>query len=340
MVAVANGCPMVGRNGHRPLPGSSACLVVGPAAPRQCVSGGEPLAALLEHISPEKRALRARTPAALGYLELRSWLPFGPGPADVAAFLLGERATAAWGTFRDRFGLELVVTGGSAALGLFPHARVDRLPRAIPPAAALDICEFCLLAQAAEGSYADGCLVSCLLAPTGAVVTVQVPSGAPLAETLAATEDVRRVLAAEGPGVRLWDALTGVEVPASDRAARRLRALVMAPVPYRPRAANSFLFPFPFFRRRLEMQPVALADPGGPLTPCCNCLACAEWCPARVRPSHLYHHLRRGERADAEALGLMTCVGCGWCTTVCPSGLPLAQTLAAGQDAVRAEEAP
>ena len=382
-----------GMVGGRPGFGRGVGIAAGPAVPRLAVALEETLPVVLDRISPLKKALRAGVPAGVGFLDLRPLQPFGPTPMELAEFLLGRRVQTALDLFRDRFRQRLLVTGAQRAeRDLLPGAEFGTLPRSVPRGAALDLCEFCLLVQAAEGSFLDGCLVSCFIVPAESVVTVRVPAGSLLGESLAAHASFREALGAApsaanspilfggvgrlpvasqacdrsrvpapptylpigsrgcgqevssigaAPDLRLREALTGNEIPASARAAQRLLALTVSAGPYRPQATPSFFFPFPFFARRLAMQPGAPANAAKePATPCCNCLACARWCPAGIRPSHLYHHLRRGQRADAEGLGLMACMRCNWCTAVCPAHLPLAETLAAAQDAVQAEETP
>ena len=65
--------------------------------------------------------------------------------------------------------------------------------------------------------------------------------------------------------------------------------------------------------------------------PCIHCGACANVCPAGIRPHHLFRALAQSDTADALNEGLNSCVQCGLCAFVCPSRIPLAETFAAAQ---------
>lgn len=73
-----------------------------------------------------------------------------------------------------------------------------------------------------------------------------------------------------------------------------------------------------------------------PQLPCIRCGDCIPACPAGLQPQALWFAVRMDADAHALALQLDDCSACGACDLACPSQLPLAATLAARRDQLRA----
>ena len=80
---------------------------------------------------------------------------------------------------------------------------------------------------------------------------------------------------------------------------------------------------------RIENRKTALSS-----APCIRCHWCASGCPRALQPQELWSYAREGHRIPA-ALRLMDCIGCGVCDALCPSHLPLTQTLIQAQQEVQ-----
>ena len=57
--------------------------------------------------------------------------------------------------------------------------------------------------------------------------------------------------------------------------------------------------------------------------PCVHCGRCVDACPMYLLPCYLYDYARLGLTAECMNLNIRDCIGCGTCTAVCPSGIPL-----------------
>jgi electron transport complex protein RnfC len=66
--------------------------------------------------------------------------------------------------------------------------------------------------------------------------------------------------------------------------------------------------------------------------PCLRCGRCLDACPWGLVPVRLHQLAGCGALARASAEGLGECTGCGCCSYVCPSRLPLAASLRAARD--------
>ena len=64
-----------------------------------------------------------------------------------------------------------------------------------------------------------------------------------------------------------------------------------------------------------------------PATACIHCSNCISSCPVRLHPIMIYNAITKGEFDKAGKLYLNDCIGCGTCSYVCPSRLPLASTI-------------
>ena len=59
---------------------------------------------------------------------------------------------------------------------------------------------------------------------------------------------------------------------------------------------------------------------------CIRCGSCVKSCPVGLEPLNLYKLLRQDNVVQARNDGLDFCIGCGICSFVCPSRLPLVET--------------
>lgn len=73
---------------------------------------------------------------------------------------------------------------------------------------------------------------------------------------------------------------------------------------------------------------VTVLDPSKPPQPetCISCGWCVEICPTGLRPNWLWDRCRRQTDQTNLAQWLQWCIDCGLCSHACPSSLPLAQT--------------
>lgn len=67
------------------------------------------------------------------------------------------------------------------------------------------------------------------------------------------------------------------------------------------------------------------AEIGQPrVSPCIRCATCVRACPVGLLPLEMAARIRAGELNAAVDIGLKDCIGCGSCSYVCPSHIPLA----------------
>jgi len=78
------------------------------------------------------------------------------------------------------------------------------------------------------------------------------------------------------------------------------------------------------------------AEPG----PCIRCASCVGACPIELMPLDMASFIRAGDLDAALRIGLKDCIGCGTCSYVCPSQIPLVQFFnhAKGELAARERE--
>jgi len=86
----------------------------------------------------------------------------------------------------------------------------------------------------------------------------------------------------------------------------------------------------------LSPAEVGEAEPG----PCIRCASCVDACPIDLMPLDMAALIRAGDAEGALAIGLKDCIGCGTCSYVCPSHIPLVQFFnhAKGELAARERE--
>lgn len=72
--------------------------------------------------------------------------------------------------------------------------------------------------------------------------------------------------------------------------------------------------------------------------PCIRCGDCAEVCPMRLLPQHLYWHSRAHDLATLQQYHLLDCTECGCCAYVCPSRIPLVQFFRSAKGSIHLQE--
>ena len=65
--------------------------------------------------------------------------------------------------------------------------------------------------------------------------------------------------------------------------------------------------------------------------PCIRCGRCIETCPMLLKPLYLYSNIVMDKNKDNTSLGITNCIECGCCSYVCPSKIPLTQTIKTGK---------
>jgi Na+-translocating ferredoxin:NAD+ oxidoreductase subunit C len=74
---------------------------------------------------------------------------------------------------------------------------------------------------------------------------------------------------------------------------------------------------------------IHISPPEFPINPdpCIRSGWCMDACPTLVQPAHLLEAAQRQDRRMAEHAGIDACIECGLCTYVCPSRLPILQSI-------------
>ncbi len=68
--------------------------------------------------------------------------------------------------------------------------------------------------------------------------------------------------------------------------------------------------------------------------PCVRCARCVRACPMGLLPLEMAAQIRSGDLKKANQLGLHDCVGCGACSYICPSSIPLTHLFNFGKGAL------
>jgi len=66
-------------------------------------------------------------------------------------------------------------------------------------------------------------------------------------------------------------------------------------------------------------------------TACIHCSKCISACPVKLHPIMIYNAIMTANMEKAEKLWNKDCIGCGTCSYVCPSRIPLASTIMASK---------
>jgi electron transport complex protein RnfC len=85
----------------------------------------------------------------------------------------------------------------------------------------------------------------------------------------------------------------------------------------------------------LTAEESAGTEPAGP---CIRCASCVGACPIGLMPLEMAAHIRNGDPGGALALGLRDCIGCGTCSYVCPSRIPLVHYFNHGKGELAAQD--
>jgi len=293
---------------------------------REDVGTDAGLVDVLGFLSPRKRAFRSGRSGERVVLDLEARSPFGPTATQVADLVFPEGLEAGVAAVQGRFSVPVVVKeAGRSAFSKSEDAR----------SLEVDVYEFCQLASAARtGTIAAAALVSIFLDPDS-VYALHVPKGRLLGDVLESVPAVHARLSGQRDA-GLFHPVKRVILGRDEPCGERADLVCVMSGGYDLLADASWLRPFPFFSRALRMGAAPVQSDGA--SPCINCLACAKYCPSRIRPSLIHHSLSAGDREEAAALGMDRCVQCGWCSYLCPSRLPLYEQIANATAEMAAEK--
>jgi len=254
--------------------------------------------------------------------------PFGPDPEVLLAQFLPDFFTTL-SLIVERLGLEgALVLGYAADYSDMPKIRFSKKMYAEDRGKLiLNLHEFLQLSLAvAKGLHSGSRFVSVFISEADKFCFFT--SGQTELGRLCESEPLIAAKIKKNPGCVLCNPLTGESYRPEDRIEDKNIELVCL---VRSGQSISFgrggLFSFPFFRKKLHMQ--IIPGRGRSVHPCQNCLGCVRYCPAGLHPAYLYHYLINGGHEEARTLDLTSCTGCGRCSMVCPSNLPLTGTITA-----------
>jgi electron transport complex protein RnfC len=72
--------------------------------------------------------------------------------------------------------------------------------------------------------------------------------------------------------------------------------------------------------------------------PCIRCARCVEACPMDLLPTTIAGYARRDMAVEAEDYRALDCIECGCCSYICPSSIPLVQTIRYGKANIMAQK--
>jgi len=255
--------------------------------------------------------------------------PFGVSPEVLAGFLFDDIGE------EFRFALERFDLGDITVTGLPEFSKVDvrgvfyrAEPEAGQPGIRLDLLEFRRLISAVrEGKVSSGLLLNIFKDP-GNVYSFFVPEGITLGRLFESRPEL-----SSGD---LYEPYTGkILGPGDELYGPAEHALVYSDSKYTASPGGSNFFAFPWFNSRIAMRKTGRFE--NTEQPCVNCLVCGDHCPADLSPSILYHQIIKGGLHDTPALDLFACTGCGLCSFVCPSSLPLCDEITGAIDKLNEE---
>ena len=251
--------------------------------------------------------------------------PFGPSVGQLIAEL-GFDPDQSIADLRDRQEITVtVIEQGGASRKRLSGVRYRQRRPTDPDATVVSPFELALLHQAlTTGAFPSAVLVSCLVTPE-CIYSFLAPRGTSLGSILR-SEAILADYVAEQAVTTLLHPISGRAYSLDDPCSAFTDVLCPAACGFSLQPKPSFLLGFPFFNRLLSMRPCS--SPDGIDQPCSNCLACVRYCPSNLHPAFLHHHLQADELRAAEGLGLARCTQCGHCSYVCPSGIPLTETIA------------
>lgn len=130
--------------------------------------------------------------------------------------------------------------------------------------------------------------------PKNLLVKIGTPLSSILSQSNVDTTDLRQVIVG---GVMMGDSIPTIEAPITKR--------------------TSSIIVFSKSKHKKELKTLA----------CIHCSNCISSCPVRLHPILIYNAVIKGNLDKAEKLWAKDCIACGICSYVCPSNLPLANTI-------------
>jgi len=278
---------------------------------------------------PEKKAWFEKQYTGRMIISALPHAPFGVAPDVLAGFFFDD-LEAALRLIMERFDLGRITVVGlpefseKQVKGVEYSDKISKRERGIR----LDLFEFSRLVSAVrDGTVSSGILISIFRDP-GSVHSFFVPEGTTLNQTFNSDQNL-----ASG---ELYEPYSGKVFSPDDEISRASeQALVFTDSEYMASPGSGPFVAFPWFNRKIAMRKVERAEKSE--LPCSNCLSCGDHCPADLSPSILYHQIIKGGLHDTPALDLFACTGCGLCSFVCPSGLPLCDEITDAIDRLNEE---
>jgi len=304
---------------------SATCLQTPLPVPSGEVDSGLPLPELLSTIVPEKACYwQGRDPRKL-LVDFTPHAPFGPSVGQLIAELgFDPDQSIADLCHRPEVSVTVIEQAGASRKRLPGVGYRQRRPTD-PDVTVVSPFELALLHQAlTTGAFPSAVLVSCLITPE-CVYSFVAPRGTSLGSILRSETAIAEHMASQAV-TTLVHPISGRAYSLDDPCSAFTDVLCPADCGFSLQPKPSLLLGFPFFNRLLSMRPCSDLD--GIDQPCSNCLACVRYCPSNLHPAFLHHHLQADELTAAKGLGLARCTQCGNCSYVCPSGIPLTDTIA------------
>ena len=279
---------------------------------------------LLQEIIPEKKAYFAECTEKNITLSLLPDAPFMPDPLVQAEFLFGNFKKALEDLLENDLFREIEV------LGLPPGRHFEAPGLAFrntsiygkTETALLNLMEFSRLYESiTRRQFEDRRMVSLWEDPSR-VWAACVPAGMELKEFIPKLTGLKEE---ELEKRKIHHPMTGQIFSPSDKVSGRTGNLCISQDHWELQSASAFFFAFPQFNRQLKwMQTETPNENSSNQGPCSNCLSCVKICPADIYPNLLYHYLVADQEDEAEKFKVRACIGCGFCSTVCPSKIPMA----------------
>ncbi|MCP4176522.1 MAG: hypothetical protein GY756_02050 [bacterium] len=184
----------------------------------------------------------------------------------------------------------------------------------------LNVFEFYKLYTSIINRKLDQSILVSIFIDYGKMVSLRLPKGSTLKDICAENSILAKHIQSY-PGSKGYYPIKSVEISLDEPLNEDMNCLMLTTSGYFMKKSSNILFPFPVFNRKSKFKKGKYLNISQ--SPCINCIACSNYCPAGLSPSFIYHHLRNDSVDDALSLQIKSCIQCGRCSFVCPSGIPL-----------------
>lgn len=113
--------------------------------------------------------------------------------------------------------------------------------------------------------------------------------------------------------------------PDSKKSIKEIGERVLIYNKYSIKKNSSPIFPFPLFNRELKIEDNI--EGINKESPCINCNKCNQYCPEAIYPQYYYHYLNEDLIEECQKLKINSCTRCGICSFVCPSNIPIKESI-------------